>query len=188
MATAATCESGGAPELAPAGIIGRIGKFLIGSWQLYAVYMLVTNPGFFAGPGGRTHVTFWIVSALALALLSWTLNLGFRRGWGKRPFWVASAVIAVAICIDFVLYGDFWGMPLAVVLLTLSIYVHGHMGFCHVLASILATPGCEMRAPAHLAAMVSRSQAKLAICPGIWSKLDAWEARLRERRVRKAVW
>ena len=187
MAPAATCEDAGAPELAPAGIIGRIGKFLMGSWQLYAVYMLVTNLGFFAGPDGRTHVMFWIISALALVLLSWTVNLGFRRRWGKRPFWVASAVIVVAIGIDFVLYGDFWGMPLAVVLLTLSIYVHGHMGFCHVLASILATPGCEMRAPAHFASLVTRSQAKLVVCPGIWSRLDAWEARLKDGRLRKAV-
>ena len=119
MATSATRDAGENCELAPAGMIGRIGKFLMGGFQLYAVYALVTNVSYFTGESVKSDVRLWMIAGSAWVLFAWCVNLGFKRSWGKRPFWVASAVIAMAIGADFILYGGLWGLPLTWVLLAL---------------------------------------------------------------------
>ena len=41
--------------------------------------------------------------------------------------------------------GALWGSTVATYSLALAVYVHLHMGLCHVLAAVAGIPGCEMR-------------------------------------------
>ena len=179
MATKSTAQLARDNGLAPAGAIGRVGKLMMGAAQLYAVYSLIRYWSFFTSNRAMEESLLWYLAPLSFGLVSWSVNLGFNRKWGKRPFFVALGIAALALGADFVFYGAWFGPPLAWSLVLVSLYVHGHMGFSHVLAALIATPGCEMRAIVHLASMISGGKASLCICPGFWTRLDEWEARRR---------
>ena len=174
-------DTGNKRSLAPAGIIGRVGKLSMGVAQLLGVYVLVRNYELVVSPVAPRDVGFWIFVGLAFALLSWTINLGFQRAWRSRPFLIATGLALVTGLFGLTIQGAIWNPSFALVVYVVTVYVHGHMGFCHVLASIIATPGCEMRAIDHVRAMLTGKVAELRICPGIWTRLDEWEARVRGR-------
>lgn len=167
--------------IAPAGLIGRLSKFVVGLAQLGFVYTLVTQVVPNPPDQPSTNPMYWVGIGLAYALLSWTVNLGFRKTWRSWPFVVAIAVTGLAAGYDWVAYGTLWAAPLSTVTALVAVYVHGHMGMCHTLAAILGTPGCEMRAFDHLKTKIAGGEAKLTVCPGFWARLDEWEDNLRRR-------
>ena len=180
MSENAECATSAAP-LAPAGIIGRIGKFSMGAAQLLGVYSLAGGYMLVTRETPTVGLSFWIFAGLAFALVSWTVNLAYRRSWGAKPFYVVTALAAAGALYGFATAGTFWSLPFALVVYVVTMYVHGHMGFCHVLAALIATPGCEMRAIDHLRSKLTGNKVSLQICPGIWTPLDNWEARIRNR-------
>ncbi|MFP6616954.1 MAG: hypothetical protein VCB26_11170 [Candidatus Hydrogenedentota bacterium] len=167
--------------VAPLRIIGRTARFMTGAAQLWFVYILFTNPGIITAPNAPSNLSYWIPVGLAFALLSWTVNLAFGMKWGKWPSLIAAAVGFAAVGIDIAMYDSFWGVPLAAVVTVVSVYVHGHMGIGHVIAGIVATPGCEMKAIPHLISIVRGSSSQFVACPGVWAPLDRIEARLWSR-------
>ena len=68
-----------------------------------------------------------------------------------------------------------FGMPLWGVVTTWMIVIYGHLGISFVLATLLATPGCEMRAIPQLLGMASGKQAAEHYCPAFIDKIDHWE-------------
>lgn len=186
MSDNATCEETGV-KLAPAGLLSRAGKLMMGLLQIYLVFQLLVGYKVIFRESMPTGITLIIAVVLAFALLSWTINLGFQRRWGARPFYVALGAVGVAMALGYFMGGGFWGLPLASVLYGITVYVHGHMGPCHVLAAVMGTPGCEMRSPDHLRAMLQGKKAELHICPGFWTPLDEWEARIRGRGPREST-
>lgn len=186
MSDTTTCGATGA-YLAPAGWLSRAGKLGMGVLQIFLVFQLIVNYKIVFSESMPSNSGLVIAVVLAFALLSWTLNLGFKRQWGARPFYVAVGVVCVSMVVGYFLNGSVWGVPLASVLYVVTVYVHGHMGPCHVLAAVLATRGCEMRAPDHLLAILRGKQAELHICPGAWSRIDEWEARARGRGPRDST-
>lgn len=180
MSDNATCATS-AVALAPASIIGRIGKFSMGTAQLLGVYSLGTAYAVVTLDTAPASVGLWIFAGLAFGLLSWTVNIAFRRTWGAKPFYVAIGLAAAGALYGFATAGIFWSLPFALVVYVVTMYVHAHMGFCHVLAALLATPGCEMRSINHLFSKLTGNKAALQICPGIWTPIDNWEARIRHR-------
>ncbi len=176
-----SCETNSGAGLAPAGILSRIGKLTLGALQLFFVVNLlrVFQIGF---PEEVVRSTgFWIGVVLAFALLSWTVNLGFNRPWGARPFVAALIIAGAAGLYSAAIMGSLWSPPLLVVLWGLTIYVHGHMGICHVLAAVMGTPGCEMRVFTHIKSKLRGGQATLCACPGFWTPLDGWEENLKRK-------
>lgn len=164
--------------LLPPGPIGRAARFLMGVVQVYFVYIVIANPGIVSSPNAPTNTMYWVGVGLAFALLSWTVNLAFDLKWGKWPSLTAVAIALLAAGLNFGLYGTFWGVPLGLVVTVVAVYVHGHMGVSHLLAAIIATPGCEMKSIPHLAAIARGSESACASCPGVWKPLDRFEARL----------
>lgn len=97
--------------------------------------------------------------------------------WGGKLRLGYFAVLAGAIVFDLVVYGGIWGPPLALLLYIVGVYVHAHLGVAHILAGIIGTPGCEMRAYAHLSTiLLKKDPTEAAICPGMWTPVDKWEA------------
>ena len=107
------------------------------------------------------------------------VNIGLSRRWGNRPLLFVLALIVGAIVLDVVFYGTLWAAPLGVVLLATMVPVHAYLGSSMLLASILGTPGCEMRAvPDAYGRLTGRAHLEHA-CPGPLYDLDVWEQRRR---------
>lgn len=167
--------------LAPAGILTRIGKFVAGTLQLLVIYILITNPELaqssepWSGPG------LWVAAGLALLLLVWSVDLGFKGQWGRRVLGGVLVLLVAGAAYGLATSGSLWSVPVSLILYATTFYVHGHMGICHVIAAIMGTPGCEMRVlPAIWAKMTGRG-VEFCACPGFWTPLDNWEHRVRTR-------
>lgn len=177
------CGGSQCATIPPASITGRVAKFMMGALQLQLVYTLVLNGMLVGVEQMPRNSMLWVAIILAYALISWTVNLGFGRAWGAKPAAVAVLLTAVAALATYVLYGAVWGPPFALAVASVAVYVHGHMGLSHVLAAIMGTAGCEMRVIPQIWSRINGSDPNLVLCPGIWTRIDLWEANLRNRTV-----
>ena len=161
------------------GPIGRIVRALLGLASLYFVVNAVIYNRVFFETVAPTQLGWYIAIAVGLWVVSPVVNIGLSRRWGYRPLVVVLALIGGAIALDVVFYGTLWAAPLGVVLLATIVPVHAYLGSSFILASILATPGCEMRAvPDAYGRVTGRAHIEHA-CPGPLHDLDVWEQRRR---------
>jgi hypothetical protein len=62
-----------------------------------------------------------------------------------------------------------------------ELYLFSHLGLAFVLAALIGTPGCEMRAFHNLYTQVSGKPTKEHYCPiGPLGPIDRWESQRRE--------
>ena len=94
----------------------------------------------------------------------------------RNPVRFILLACAGAILVDLVLYGQVWGPPLGVVVYAVTVYTFAHLGLSFILATVLATPGCEMRAIPDLLGRLTGRTAQEHHCPGFIQPLDDWEA------------
>ena len=118
--------------------------------------------------------------AFALWLLPPVVNLGFGRSWKHWSRTVVLLLCAGAILVDLLVYGQIWGPPLGAVIYAVTVYTFAHLGLSFVLATVLATPGCEMRAIPDLIGRLTGRMAQEHHCPGFITPLDNSEARLHQ--------
>jgi hypothetical protein len=121
--------------------------------------------------------TFWAAVAFAFYVTPYVVNIGFTRSWKRRPQFVVAGLAVAAVVADIALYGTWWAPPLGIFMLGWLLYFMGHLGGSFLISSLLATPGCEMRAIPHLWTVVTGRPTKEHYCPGPLDKLDAWERR-----------
>ena len=174
-------ESQARQEIPPASYTGRLGKLVVGAIQVwYAVecvrlFYVMTHPSLKPG--------IWLFVVFALWLVPFDVNLGYRRvlNLGYRPLWIVLGVAGLCAGWDWVSAGTPWGPTVGMWLLSVTIYVHLHVGGSHLLAAITGLKGCEMRVlPYYLTRLRGGAQqAELCLCPGFWTPMDRWEARLR---------
>jgi len=157
----------------------------MGLLQLQLVITLVTQPQIIQSETPPSNIGLWVAVGIAFALLPWTVNLGFNKKWHSKPLIVALIVLGLAAIVGYASSGGLWNVPTALVLFAITIYVHGHMGICHVLASLIATPGCEMRALPEVWSKITGGHTEFHVCPGTWSRMDDWEDRWRDRLRRR---
>ena len=157
-------------------LIGRTVRMLLGLACCYGALQYAVVPGVFLHQGSPPLFAF-LWPAVALWLLPPVVNLGFGRSWKDRPSIVTLLACAGAILVDFAVYGQMWGPPLGVVVYTVTVYTFAHLGSSFILASVLATPGCEMRDIPDLLGRLSGNAAQEHHCPGFIQPLDDWEAR-----------
>lgn len=170
------------PRIPPAGVIGRIGKLLVGALEWWFVYALVTHAASIVRAPPRT-IGFWVVVVWGFWLVPRVFNLGLlrERAWGAHPFWLAvSGVLAVGLA-NHLATGSVWSPATAVATLAVAIGAHAYVGMCHLLSAAIGFPGCELRALAFLAARRRDATAAFAPCPGLWTRIDRWEMRWRAR-------
>lgn len=170
-------ESG---TLARPGLVGRLLRLTLGLACLWGLWNLSLNLGaIIAVPvTAVTHPTFAMLTAMCFAIINYVVNIGFSRSWGRRPAYASLAGFLVLAVLARVIDGDFNSPILGAPLFAWLAYFYGHLGASFLLASVLATPGCEMRAIPELIGRLNGQAAAEHHCPASFiTKIDAWERR-----------
>ncbi|MEE9173783.1 MAG: hypothetical protein V3U30_02265 [Thermoplasmata archaeon] len=164
---------------------GRVGRLVIGGLQVSATTLALLYANIFLQPEKAFQINLFvpiyigISSVIALRWLSYMVNIAFRVTWGGRLYWVLLGLVALTLVLSLALFGAVWAPPFSLLVFLVILYTTGHLGVSHVLAAILATPGCEMRSIPHLIGILRRRDVEEHFCPGAWTQFDEREARRR---------
>lgn len=171
-------------ELKPTGalpkprILGRLLRLAFGAVCLYYVYELWQVRGTLLGHDGHIRPLLWNGILPGLFLVSYVINIGYSKNWKKWSAIVSAVLFVVLGLISWFMFGGFETNFTATALWIWLVYIFGHLGLAFVLASILRTPGCEMRAIHHLWTTISGKPTQEHECPiGPLGPVDRWEAR-----------
>ena len=114
---------------------------------------------------------------IGLFLVSYVVNIGYSRAWKKWPALVSAIALAAIALYGYLTTGTVETQELARSVWLWELYVFAHLGLAFVIAAVIATPGCEMRAFHDLYSRVSGVPAREHYCPvGPLHPFDQWEA------------
>jgi len=158
------------------GLVGRMVRLVFGVLCLYYVYSLWGARFNLLSSTGGIHLLLWNGIIPGLFLVSYVINIGFSRAWKKWPAIISAIILLITAGVGYTQSGQVDTMALARALWIWELYVFSHLGLSFIVAAILATPGCEMRAFFHLFSVVTGKPTKEHICPiGPLSAIDKWE-------------
>ena len=168
-------ECGSLPRPGP---IGRVVRLLFGFICLWYVQGLIQIAGNLLGGDGHIRPVVWNGVLIGLFLVSYVVNIGYSRTWKKWPAFIsAGAFVAVAGFGHFI-DGVVETSQLARTIWCWEIYVFSHLGLAFVIAGLIGTPGCEMRAFHDLYSRITGVSTKEHYCPiGPLHPIDQWELR-----------
>ncbi len=167
-------EPGTLPRPGP---IGRLSRLVLGALCLWYVYGLIAIAGDLTSAAGNVSMMIWNGIVPGLFLVSYVVNIGYSRAWKKWPAFVSALCFATVALIGFLISGNVETVTLAYLIWGWELYVFGHLGLSFLLAAILGTPGCEMRAFHDLYSRVTGVSTKEHYCPiGPLNPIDQWEA------------
>lgn len=168
-------EPGSLPKPGP---VGRVVRLLLGALCLwYVSQLLVAAEGLIASDGHILPVV-WNGLLPGLFLISYIINIGYSRSWGKGPAIASASVLAVAALVGYLSSGTVETELFARSLWLWELYLFAHLGLSFVLSAAIRTPGCEMRAFHDLYSRVTGNPTQEHYCPiGPLHPIDQWEAR-----------
>ncbi len=156
-------------------VIGRSVRLLLGVGCLCFAWVVLIEGRPLVALTLPTHWGWWAGILIGFFVFPYVVGLGFGRHWGRWPQLVVALTVVGTALLSFVLYERLWGPPLGWFVRVWLLYVFGHLGLSFVLASIIGTPGCEMRAVPHLWMLVTGRETKEHCCPGLVDRIDGWE-------------
>jgi hypothetical protein len=168
-------EPGSLPRPGP---IGRLLRLVFGLICTWYVFQLLGVAGDLMG--GDTHIRsiVWNGLFIGLFLISYIINIGYSRAWKKWPALISGVVFLALAGIGYVAQGTIETDLLARVVWAWEIYLFSHLGGAFVIASVIGTPGCEMRAFHDLYTRITGIPTKEHYCPvGPLHPIDQWGAR-----------
>ena len=166
------------------GIIGRTARLLFAALCLYAFWSVLKHGDAFLVSTPTALTKAVVAIAVAFWLFPYVVNIGFSKSWRRRPQVAIVLLLLAAAAASWVSYGNIFGPPVGLVMFVWLIYVFGHLGVSFTLASVLATPGCEMRAIPHLWSLVTGRETKEHYCPvGPLHRIDQWEVGREKRSI-----
>jgi len=168
-------EPGSLPRPGP---IGRIVRLGFGALCLWQVYWLIQVSGNLFGADGHIRSLIWNGVVIGLFLISYIINIGFSRAWKKWPAIISAGTFLTIAALAYFRTGAFETEALARAIWLWELYLFAHLGGAFVIAAIIATPGCEMRAFHDLYSRITGTPTKEHYCPvGPLHPIDQWEAR-----------
>ena len=142
--------------------------------------MLLTEGGAIARAStAPSHLGWWFGVLVGAYVFSYVVNIGFSLDLGRWPQYVVVASVVGLLAWGQLAHGQAWTQPLGWLLVAWLIYTFAHLGISFVLAAVLATPGCEMRAIPHLFTLLSGRETAEHFCPGPLRWVDEWELKLK---------
>lgn len=168
-------EPGSLPKPGP---VGRIVRLLFGMLCLWYVSELIAVSGTLIGADSHVLPLVWNGILPGLFLISYVVNIGFSRSWGKMPAVVSAALLSLTALVGYLSSGTVETTLFARIAWAWELYLFTHLGLSFVLAAVIGTPGCEMRALHDLYSRITGNPTKEHYCPiGPLHPIDQWEAR-----------
>jgi hypothetical protein len=172
-------EPGTLPKPGP---VGRLARLVFGALCLWYVSGLVQISGSLMTGDGHIHSLVWNGVFPTLILASYVINIGYSRAWKKWPAVFSAATLAIIAGVGYALEGTIETKLLARSIWVWELYVFSHLGLAFVIAALIRTPGCEMRAFHDLYSKLTGVPTKEHYCPvGPLHPIDQWEARQNNR-------
>jgi hypothetical protein len=156
-------------------LIGRTIRLAFGLAIFYFIYFLVLNGRIEILPQVPTDAGTYIGIVLGFMVFPEVVNIGWtlRRGsWPQLALILISIILAM---LGFVIFNNWWFPLLGWFIYLWLLYTYIHLGISFIIASILATPGCEMRSIPHFWTKITGRETKEHFCPGMISGIDKWE-------------
>jgi len=173
-------EPGSLPRPGPLGRIARLAFGILCLSQVYGLIQVAENP---IGADGHIRSVVWNDIFIGLFLISYAINIGFSRAWKKWPAIASACAFLLLGAYGYFTVGTAETELLARALWLWEFYVFAHLGSAFILAALIGTPGCEMRAFHDLYSRLTGNQTKEHFCPiGPLHPIDQWEARNRTIR------
>ena len=165
-------------SLSRPGPIGRLLRSLLGVLCLYALWGLIhVAPDFVENPIGLLP-NLGLMLLFALCVFNYVINIGFSRDWHRYPLILSLIFLLAVATVGYLFTGDAGTEVLGFTVLLWLGYFYTHLGISLLLATALATPGCEMRAIPELIGKITHRESKQHLCPvSILSGIDQWEKR-----------
>jgi hypothetical protein len=168
-------EPGSLPRPGP---MGRLVRFGFGLMCLYYVHGLIQVSTDLIGNEGHIRSIVWNGILLGLFLVSYVVNIGYSRAWKKWPAAVSAVVFGGIALFGYMAAGTVETSLLARIVWLWELYIFSHLGLAFVIAGIIRTPGCEMRAFHDLYSRITGVPTKEHYCPvGPLQPIDRWESR-----------
>ena len=169
-------EPGSLPKPGP---VGRLARLAFGLFCAWYVKGLIEVTDSLVTSDGHVRTLIWNGILPGLFLVSYVINIGFSRAWRKWPAIVSAVVILSVAGIGYLVEGAVEAALLARVIWIWELFVFSHLGFAFLIAALIGTPGCEMRAFHDLYSRLTGKPTSEHYCPiGPLHPIDQWESRL----------
>ena len=167
-------EPGTLPRPGP---VGRLMRLAFGVICAFYVLGIVHVHDSLLDGQGHVRSVIWNGVLIGLFLISYVVNIGFSRDWKKWPAALSACTFLLLAAYGYFNQATLETAALARTIWVWEFYLFTHLGISFLLAALLATPGCEMRAFHDLYARLSGSSVKEHICPvGPLTAIDRWES------------
>ena len=166
-------EPGSLPRPGPVGRLVRLAFALACLYYVWGLMNATTDP-----IGSNGHIRPLILNGIifGLFLISYVINIGFSRSWKKWPAIISAGVFAGIAVLGYMGTGNPETTLLAWSIWSWELYLFTHLGGAFLIASLVGTPGCEMRAFHDLFTRVTGIVTKEHVCPvGPLRPIDEWE-------------
>lgn len=171
-------ECGTLPKPGPVGRLVRLGFGLACIWLCIALWEFRSELMI----DGGLRPLIWNSIWPGLFLISYVINIGYSRTWGKRPAMVSVTIFLIVAAYGFFTSGVMETYALARVVWIWEFYLFSHLGVAFLIAGLIGTPGCEMRAFHDLFTRITGIATKEHHCPvGPLHPIDQWEAARRSK-------
>ena len=168
-------DPGSLPRPGPIGRLVRLAYGLLGAWFVIGL-LDVTDDLLSRNSHIRSFMGFGLV--FGLFLISYVINIGFFQGWKKWPAFISGVVFVGIGAFGYLTQGTIETELLARAVWTWELYLFCHLGAAYIIASLIGTPGCEMRAFHELYSQLTGIPTKEHYCPvGPLHPIDQWEAK-----------
>ncbi len=169
-------------SLKPPGPIGRLVRFLLSGGCLYYVWQLVSLWSFWVDAEKLfSNASIWVPILFALYLAPYVINIGCRINTKRLSQYVIILVSAGLIALSYFSNQSINSYALNLFTIIWVIYIFTHLGISFLVAAIISTPGCEMRALPHLWSIITGHKVYEHVCPGPLHRIDLWEQKLNEQ-------
>ena len=168
-------EPGSLPRPGPIGRLVRLAIGLLGVWFITGLLDVFND---LLNESGHIRSFMWNGLVFGLFLISYVINIGFSRAWQKWPAFISGGIFVAIAGFGYLTKGTIETEFLARAVWGWEFYVFSHLGAAFVLASLIGTPGCEMRAFHDLYSRLTGIPTKEHYCPvGPLHPIDQWEAK-----------
>ena len=151
--------------------IGRLVRLFMGCLCLWVTWELATK----SVVADLSDPSWWFLIAIGLLLIKYVVNIGFGISIGAWPLNLSLMLIAFPAMASYLFTGVLFSTSLWLTATVWMVYVYGHLGISFLLSSVLATPGCEMRAIPHMFGILKGKDAAEHYCPAFIDNIDKWE-------------